>query len=60
MKNIRGWGVLTVFTVACVVIGFNRYLMKSLNLTVIAMVLISVVLVAILNEKEDGSDDKED
>ncbi|MGE4283787.1 MAG: hypothetical protein AB7G87_08700 [Clostridia bacterium] len=52
MKDIKGWISLAVFAIVCYVIGVNRYLMKSVNITVIAMLVISVALVVILNSKK--------
>lgn len=49
MKSLRGWFCLIVFVVACVVIGYNRYLMKYQNATVLTMLAISVGLVLVLN-----------
>ena len=51
MKNIKGWIALAIFITACLVIGLNRFLMKSLNMTVMAMILVSIALVSILNMK---------
>ena len=50
MKDVRGWIALLIFCVACCVIGTQGFLLKSLNVTVIVMLLISVGIVLILDE----------
>ena len=57
MKDIKGWAALFIFAVSCFVIGSNRFLMKSLNITVVIMLVISVALVIMLNYKK-GEDEK--
>lgn len=53
-KSLRGWICLAVFVLACCFIGYNRYLMKAQNVTLIAMMAISVCLVLLLNGGKTG------
>ena len=52
MKDLRGWLAFGIFCAACLFIGFNRFLMRSLNPTILAMLVISVVIVLVLNPSQ--------
>ncbi len=60
MKDIRGWASLAIFCIACGFIGTQGLLLKKLNLTIIAMLVISVVIVLVLDELKKKSDEKSD
>lgn len=49
MNSWKGWVALAIFIASCLVIGINRFLMKHMNKTVLAMLAISVLIVCILN-----------
>jgi len=57
MKDIRGWIALAIFCASCATIGLNRFLMKSLNPTVLVMLGISIVIVFILQNSRGKSDE---
>jgi Flp pilus assembly protein protease CpaA len=57
MKDLRGWVSFAVFVLTCCYIGVNRLLMRSLNNTVIAMLIVSVIIVTFLNWKKAGEQD---
>lgn len=60
MKDIRGWLAFAIFCAACVVIGMNRLLMRSLNPTLLVMVAIAIVIVLILRSPKDPKDPNKD
>ncbi len=58
MKDWQGWVALVIFIVSCYVIGVNRYLMKSMNTAVLAMLGIAIVLVLLLNSNQGAANDE--
>lgn len=60
MKDIRGWLAFGIFCVACLFIGLNRLLMRSLNPTILGMVVLAIVIVFILNGPQDPKDETRD
>ena len=60
-RDKRGWLALIIFMITCYAIGVNRYLMKNLNATILAMLAISIGLVVLLdyNHKEEKKEEIE-
>ncbi len=66
MKDIHGWIALAIFTLSCMIIGMNGFLLKNLNLSVLLMMGISIIIVAILkapgkeSQNAKSAEDKEE
>lgn len=61
-KDLRGWIALAIFVISCCFFGMNGYLLKQLNRTCIAMLFISIIIVALLKwpdkESENSKEEK--